>query len=442
MFASSLFPSAARSFFTALAALCLMACSSRATVILDDTFADGSRTNQNLPTDAAWFVSTPSSWKTAMNALTETNSTSAIMAVTYFGANTNAPVSLAVGDTLTVTMNFTFNNVAGQNGSSGFRIGVYDFADSSNSPKWATSDLSGSGVLGNGVKGYSLFQNFGVTFNSASPMDIRSRTNLTSTTLLGTSGDHESLVTGPGSIANFPGFTNTGQYALTFVLFRTNATDMFVSATWQNLSGGATLTTAALDANAATFNFDGIGFRPSTAASSATNITFNEVRVDLTSTGAGVPPAISLDPHDVTAYTNQTAFFSVVSDGTAPLSYQWYFNTNTPVGGATNSALTLTNLQTTNSGGYSVIVTNSFGSDTSAVAQLTVTVPVAPTITSQPQNATVLPGAGTNFTVSANGSTPLSYQWYFNTNTAIVGANNYPCSIRPTPTVRRNSNYG
>ena len=398
--------------------------SSRAAVLLDDTFAAGSRTNQNLPSNAAWFVSTPASWKAATNALTETNSTSAIMGVTYFGANTNAPVSLAVGDTLTVTMNFTFNGVAANNGSSGFRIGVYDFADGSNSPKWATSDLSGSGVLGSGVKGYSLFQNFGLTFNTASPMDIRSRTNLTSTTLLGTSGDHESLVTGPGNIASFPGFTNTGQYSLSFVLFRTNATDLFVTVTWQNLSGGATLSTSVLDVNAATFNFDGIGFRPSTAASSATNITFNEVRVDLTSTGAGVPPAISLDPHDVTAYTNQTAFFSVLSDGTAPLSYQWYFNTNTPISGATNSALTLTNLQTTNSGAYSVIVANLYGSDTSAVAQLTVTVPVAPTITSQPQNATVLPGADTNFTVSANGSAPLSYQWFFNTNTTIVGANN------------------
>ena len=29
-----------------------------ATVLLDDTFADGTRTNQNLPTDSAWFFST------------------------------------------------------------------------------------------------------------------------------------------------------------------------------------------------------------------------------------------------------------------------------------------------------------------------------------------------------------------------------------------------
>jgi len=406
----------------AFAILLLTTFAASAVTLLDDTFADGTRGNQSLPTDAAWFVSSASSWKTAVNALTVTNGGSAILGVTYFGANSSTPVSLNVGDTLTVAVTFTFTNVASQNGSQGFRFGVYNFAESTLSPRWATADLSGNSTQGSGVRGYSLFQNCGVTFNNSSPMDLRSRTNLASASLLGTTGDHKSLVTGPGNTNNFSGFTNGGQYTLQFILFRTNTTDMFVTATWQNLSGGATLSVSTLDAGAATFNFDGIGFRPSSALTSATNITINEVRVDLT--GAGTPPAISLDPHDTSAYVGQSAFFSVVSDGTAPLSYQWFFNTNTPVIGGTNSSLTLNNLQLTNSGAYVCIVTNSFGSDTSAVAQLTVTVPVAPTISSQPQNVTVLPGASANFSVSANGSAPLNYQWFFNTNSVISGANN------------------
>jgi pectate lyase len=146
-------------------------------------------------------------------------------------------------------------------------------------------------------------------------------------------------------------------------------------------------------------------------------------------TNSGTAPSISLDPHDASAYVGQSAFFSVVSDGTAPLSYQWFFNTNTPVAGGTNSSLTLTNLQLTNTGAYVCIVTNSFGSDTSAVAQLTVTVPVAPTISTQPQNLTVLPGASANFNVAANGSAPLNYQWFFNTNTAVSGANNAALTV-------------
>ncbi len=393
-----------------------------ATIILDDTFADGTRNNQNLPTDAAWYVSTPASWKTAVNALTVTNGTSAILGVTYFGVNSSTPVSLNVGDTLTVTLTITFNGVAANNSSQGFKIGVYDFADSTLSPKWATADLGSNNGQGTGVKGYSLFQNCGITFRNTTPTDIRSRTNLTSTSLLGTTGDHKSLVTGPGNTNNFTGFTNGGQYSLQFSLFRTNTTDMSVAVTWQNLSSGATLTTSVLDTNAATFNFDGIGFRPASADTSATNITFNEVRVDLT--GAGAPPSISFSPPDVTAYVGQSAFFSVVSDGSVPLSYQWYFNANTPLPDATNSSLTLANLQLTNSGGYTVVVTNLYGADTSDVAQLTVTVPVAPNILTLPQSLTVLPGAGATFNVSANGSTPLSYQWYFNTNTVLPGANN------------------
>jgi pectate lyase len=403
-----------------------------AATVLDDTFADGMRNNQNLPTDAAWYVSSSSSWVTATNAMTLTMSSTAILGVSYFGANSSSPVHLNVGDTLAVTVKFTFNNVAAQNGSQGFRMGVYDFADSTQSPKWATADLSGNSVQGGGVQGYSVFQNFGVTFNNSSPMDVRVRTNLTSTSLLGTSSDHKSLVTGPGNTSNFPGFTNSGQYSLQFSLFRTNSTDMFVTMTWQNLSGGATLSTSAMDTNATTFNFDGIGFRPSSAASSAATITFNEVLVDLTS--AGSPPSISFSPVDVSAYTGQSAFFSVVSDGSAPLSYQWYFNTNTPLPDATNSSLTLTNLQTTNSGAYFVIVTNSFGSDTSEVAQLTVTVPGEPTILTDPQSLTVQPGASATFNVSAGGSTPLSYQWYFNTNTPIVGANNSSLTINNVQT--------
>jgi pectate lyase len=140
-------------------------------------------------------------------------------------------------------------------------------------------------------------------------------------------------------------------------------------------------------------------------------------------TNSGTAPSISVDPQDASAYVGQSAYFSTSADGSATLNYQWYFNTNTLLAGATNSLLTLTNLQTTNSGGYYCIVTNSYGSDTSAVAQLTVTVPVPPTIAAQPQDQNVYPGASATFSVSANGSTPLNFQWYFNTNTLISGAN-------------------
>ena len=54
------------------------------------------------------------------------------------------------------------------------------------------------------------------------------------------------------------------------------------------------------------------------------------------------------------------------------LAYQWYFNTNTPVANATNATLTLANVQATNAGVYSVVVTNLAGSIASSNALLTV----------------------------------------------------------------------
>jgi hypothetical protein len=66
-----------------------------------------------------------------------------------------------------------------------------------------------------------------------------------------------------------------------------------------------------------------------------------------------------------------SATFTVRATGTGSLSYQWYFNTNTLIFNATNASLTLTNLQGTNAGKYSVVVSSQYGSVASALAQLT-----------------------------------------------------------------------
>jgi hypothetical protein len=71
----------------------------------------------------------------------------------------------------------------------------------------------------------------------------------------------------------------------------------------------------------------------------------------------------------VTAGTNVT--FSVTAAGTAPLSWLWRVN-DTWIEAATNSSLTLTNVQVSQAGSYSVVVTNAAGSATSSNALLTV----------------------------------------------------------------------
>src|SRR5436305_5194677 len=100
--------------------------------------------------------------------------------------------------------------------------------------------------------------------------------------------------------------------------------------------------------------------------------------------------------------------FTVGASGTTPFSYQWQFS-GTTLGGATASTLSVGNVQPSNAGNYAVVVTNSAGAITSAVATLTVWVP--PSVTAPPQSQTNIQGTTTTFSVAASGTTPFAYQW-------------------------------
>ncbi len=86
-----------------------------------------------------------------------------------------------------------------------------------------------------------------------------------------------------------------------------------------------------------------------------------------------IPPFIVSQPVSQTVPTGVTATFSVVAEGSAPLSYQWQFN-GTNIAAATSTSLTLTNVQATQTGSYSVQVANLYGSTNSSSASLTVNV--------------------------------------------------------------------
>ena len=124
-----------------------------------------------------------------------------------------------------------------------------------------------------------------------------------------------------------------------------------------------------------------------------------------------VPPNIITQPANQMVAVGGMATFSVVAGGTQPIFYQWSFN-GTNILGATNTLLTLTNVQFTTAGNYAVVVANAYGSVASSNALLTVG--VAPTITTQPANSTNVVGTTATFNVVASGSTPLNYQWQKN----------------------------
>jgi hypothetical protein len=70
------------------------------------------------------------------------------------------------------------------------------------------------------------------------------------------------------------------------------------------------------------------------------------------------------------------ATFIVFAEGPAPLWYQWFFNQTNLLASDTNcSSLSLTDVQISDAGNYSVIVSTSYGSVTSSNATLTVIFP-------------------------------------------------------------------
>ena len=85
-------------------------------------------------------------------------------------------------------------------------------------------------------------------------------------------------------------------------------------------------------------------------------------------------PSITTQPANLTVFVGGSATFSVTAGGTTPLSYQWNFN-GTNIVGATNTMLTLTNMQLNQAGNYAVLVTNNYGSILSSNAVLMVNPP-------------------------------------------------------------------
>jgi glucose/arabinose dehydrogenase len=117
---------------------------------------------------------------------------------------------------------------------------------------------------------------------------------------------------------------------------------------------------------------------------------------------------ITGQPQSATVAPGGNVTFNVTASGSAPISYQWRKD-GINISGATGSSYSISSVNSSHAGNYSVVVTNPSGSVTSANAMLTVT--TAPVITRQPQNTTIAQGGNGSFSVTASGTAPLNYQW-------------------------------
>ena len=223
--------------------------------------------------------------------------------------------------------------------------------------------------------------------------------------------------------------STTGQYV--------QANGTFGSEVFQTKANWGTVTVTGLSSGSYCFyakarNMDG-------------DVRFNASNNACGTTGTGCTPAsVTFDPVGATIQTGQNHTFTVGTSGTAPISYQWQKN-NVDISGATSSSYTVSNAATNDAGNYRCGVSNacSGGNIYSQSATLTVGSCISPTVTAQPQGASIGVGDNYSFSINATGTAPLTYQWqkdnidipgatsntYSLTNAQTLDSGDYRCGV-------------
>jgi hypothetical protein len=122
-------------------------------------------------------------------------------------------------------------------------------------------------------------------------------------------------------------------------------------------------------------------------------------------------PTIQGQPTNQIVLEGQTAVFSVEANPAAYLSYQWMFD-GKAISGQTASTLSIEVEKPSQAGNYSVELSTGGKKVVSKKAGLKVVIPVS--IATGPKSQTVTAGHGAVFRVAAKGTSPYTYQWYFN----------------------------
>ncbi|MEQ1678012.1 MAG: reprolysin-like metallopeptidase, partial [Chitinophagaceae bacterium] len=201
--------------------------------------------------------------------------------------------------------------------------------------------------------------------------------------------------------------TFTGDINLTGVVVPAGPTVSFSS---------ATLTTVAPSTTVSLTGMAGLSPGNYTVTVTGVGVAGPTVTRDIVFTiNPGSGPVIGTQPTNQTACSGNNATFTVVATGT----YQWQVSTAavpafTNIGGATAASLTLTGVTAGMSGNqYRVIVTGQCGSTTSNAVTLTVN--VAPAVTTNPVSQAVCSGSAVSFTAAGTGTPAPTFQWQVST---------------------------
>ncbi len=415
-------------FASIFAVVCLVTASfmfyAQAATVINDVFADGSSTNQDLANNSL-AVYKARSGTTRIDAIGSveynvTNSGGSDAYWAYF-TNSGSPLTLGVGDTISFAGTFSLTGAG--TGGSDIRFGLLN----SNGSR-AAADKTG----GQNDANFADDTGYGAQFYGSATgnpfilyrKDASPTTNIFNSmgTTSGGVATGWSPLAGSGATARQTLVDNT-PYTFNYSVRRVSATETQVTIA---VTGGAlaNLNYTATETSQTPYTaFDWFSFRIAGAAF-ATKIKFTQFKVDFNPAA----PVITTQPapSSQTVAVGSNVQFSVAASG-SNLSYQWLKNGNAITGNASAQTATLqiNSAQTTDSGAYSVRVSNAGGEAVSYTVNLTVSsgqVNPPPAITQQPQNTTATVGTAAALSVTATGDN-LSYQW-FKDNVLIGGATN------------------
>ncbi|HEY2828231.1 MAG TPA: PEP-CTERM sorting domain-containing protein [Pirellulales bacterium] len=275
--------------------LVVVLCStSNGTIIVNDHWTDGTRTDPASPDyadnngataidrdsdgelESAWFINNNGGTNaTTVGHITTAPPTGSSNWTTFFAPEAT-PVTLAnAGDQLKVTWEFTPSGVNTSNTSQQFPFCI---VDTPSAARLTTDAAPGSGVY----TGYAMYTNMGQTLGNSNPFQLKKRSNTGSSTLLNSSGDWGTALANGATSGNH-GYDSGTLYTLVWTITRnaSNGLDFDVKMSGGTLNGAGFAEVTTTDASPAAYTFDTFNVRPAGSASSATGFDISHFQVEV-----------------------------------------------------------------------------------------------------------------------------------------------------------------
>jgi hypothetical protein len=252
----------------------------QAAVLLNDTFSDSDRTTQSLTGSAEWGFAPNGGSNTNANLSATTGALvytpqaagTAQQSTAYFTAS-GSPAALAVGETITLTFDFTLTSL-GAASENGLRFGLFNSNGTRYASGFSTATLPFSNLaIFQPTTGFFTTANLGATSGTSTFGVREGNSSASNTTPFGGS----STITGASTTSGYLGLVAGTTYTASLSITRSTATSAFVSTTINGFTQSGTDTTS----SASRMSFDTVAILSGSAIVPAGN-TFTVDNVNVT----------------------------------------------------------------------------------------------------------------------------------------------------------------